>query len=59
MKRSKLGESEIPGVAKAVESVRTWGRSRVPQINASDLRRLRELEEENAKREGMYADVSR
>lgn len=75
MKRSKFSESQILAVLKAVDSGRTvaevcretgistgtyfkW-KSKYGEMTASDVRRLRELEEENTKREGMYADVSR
>ncbi len=74
MKRSKFSESQILGVLKAVESGRTvaevcretgistgtyfkW-KSKYGGMSASDVRRLRELEEENAKPKRMYADVS-
>ncbi len=74
MKRSKFSESQVLGVLKAVENGRTvadvcretgistatyfkW-KSKYGGMEASDIRRLRELEEENAKLKRMYADVS-
>jgi putative transposase len=74
MKRSKFSERQVLGVLKAVEGGRTvaevcretgistgtyfkW-KANYGGIEASDIRRLRELEEENAKLKRMYADVS-
>ena len=74
MKRSKYSESQVLGVLKAVEGGRTvaevcretgistatyfkW-KSKYGGMTASDIRRLRELEEENSKLKRMYADVS-
>ncbi len=67
MKRSKFSESQVLGVLKAVENGRTvadvcretgmW-KSKYGGMEASDIRRLRELEEENSKLKRMYADVS-
>ena len=74
MKRSKFSESQVLGVLKAVENGRTvaevcretgistgtyfkW-KAKFGGMEASDIRRLRELEEENSKLKRMYADVS-
>lgn len=74
MKRSKFSETQVLAVLKAVESGRTvadvcretgistgtyfkW-KSKYGGMEASDIRRLRELEEENSKLKRMYADVS-
>jgi putative transposase len=74
MKRSKYSESQVLGVLKAVEAGRTvaevcretgistatyfkW-KTKYGGMTASDIRRLRELEEENSKLKRMYADVS-
>jgi putative transposase len=74
MKRSKFSEGQVLGILKAVESGRTvaevcrehsisestyfnW-KAKYGGMTASEIRRLRELEEENAKLKRMYADVS-
>jgi putative transposase len=74
MKRSKFSESQVLGVLKAVEGGRTvaevcretgistatyfkW-KSKYGGMEASYIRRLPELEEENAKLKRMYAEVS-
>ncbi len=74
MKRSKFSESQVLGVLKAVENGRAvaevcretgistgtyfkW-KAKFGGMEASDIRRLRELEEENSKLKRMYADVS-
>ncbi|MGQ0540404.1 MAG: transposase [Blastocatellia bacterium] len=74
MKRSKFSEGQVLGILKAVEAGRTvaevcrengvsestyfnW-KSKHGGMTASEIKRLRELEEENAKLKRMYADVS-
>lgn len=74
MKRSKFSETQVLGVLKAVAGGRTvaevcretgistgtyfkW-KANYGGMEASDIRRLRELEEENAKLKRMSADVS-
>ncbi len=74
MKRSKFSERQVLGILKAVETGRTvaevcrengisestyfnW-KSKYGGMTAAEIKRLRELEEENAKLKRMYADVS-
>jgi len=74
MKRSKFSESQIITILKAVETGRTvadvcreheiaqttyykW-KQKYGGMQASDIRRLRELEEENRKLKQMYAELS-
>ena len=74
MKRSKFSEHQIVRILKEVESGRTvkevcreysfsdatyynW-RARYGGMEASDIKRLRELEEENRRLKQMYADIS-
>lgn len=74
MKRSKFSEGQVLGILKAVENGRTvaevcreysisestyfnW-KSKYGGMTAAEIKRLRELEEENAKLKRMYADVS-
>jgi putative transposase len=74
MTRSKFSETQIIGVLKAVGAGGRWGRfagsTRYPPrrissgrrstggMEASDVRRMRELEEENRQLKRMYADLS-
>ena len=74
MKRSKFSEHQIIAILKAVEAGRTvkdvcreheiseatyyqW-KSKFGGMEASDIRRLRELEEENRRLKAMYAELS-
>lgn len=74
MKRSKFSENQIISILKAVESGRTvadvcreheianatyyqW-KQKYGGMQASDIKRLRELEEENRKLKQMYAELS-
>ena len=74
MKRSKFSEHQIVRILKEVEGGRTvkevcreysfsdatyynW-RARYGGMEASDIKRLRELEEENRRLKQMYADIS-
>jgi len=74
MTRSKFSETQVLGVLKAVENGRTvaevcretgistatyfkW-KSKFGGMEASDIRRMRELEEENRQLKRMYADLS-
>jgi len=74
MKRSKFSENQIISILKAVEAGRTvrevcreneiaettyykW-KQKYGGMQASDIKRLRELEEENRKLKQMYADLS-
>ena len=74
MKKSKFSETQILNILKSVESGRTvkevcrehgisdatfynW-RAKYGGLQPSDLKRLRELEQENARLKRMYADVS-
>ena len=74
MKKSKFSETQILNILKSVESGRTvkevcrehgisdatfynW-RAKYGGMQPSDLKRLRELEQENARLKRMYADVS-
>ena len=74
MKRSRFSETQILNILKAVESGRTvkdvcresgisdatfynW-RAKYGGMQPSDLKRLRELEQENARLKRMYADLS-
>ena len=74
MKRSKFSESQIITILKAVETGRTvadvcreheiaqttyykW-KQKYGGMQASDIKRLRELEEENRKLKQMYAVLS-
>jgi putative transposase len=74
MKRSKFSENQIITILKAVEAGRTvadvcreheiaqttyykW-KQKYGGMQASDIKRLRELEEENRKLKQMYADLS-
>jgi len=74
MRRSKFSESQIITILKAVETGRTvadvcreheiaqttyykW-KQKYGGMQASDIKRLRELEEENRKLKQMYAELS-
>ena len=74
MKRSKFSESQIITILKAVETGRAvadvcreheiaqttyykW-KQKYGGMQASDIKRLRELEEENRKLKQMYAELS-
>jgi len=74
MKKSKFSENQIITILKAVEAGRAvrdvcrehevseatyykW-KSKYGGMQASDIRRLRELEEENRRLKQMYADLS-
>ena len=74
MKRSKFSETQIISILKAVESGRTvadvcreheianatyyqW-KQKYGGMQASDIKRLRELEEENRRLKKMYAELS-
>jgi len=74
MKRSKFSESQIITILKGVETGRTvadvcreheiaqttyykW-KQKYGGMQASDIKRLRELEEENRKLKQMYAELS-
>jgi putative transposase len=74
MKRSKFSEQQVLGILKAVEGGRkvsevcrehtisestffNW-RAKYGGMTASDIKRLRELEEENRRLKGMYADLA-
>ena len=74
MKRSKYSESQIVGILKEADAgmqvkeiCRTYGisdatyytwKKKYSGLEVSDVRRLRELEAENAKLKRMYADLS-
>ena len=74
MKRSKYSESQIIGILKEADAgvqvkeiCRKYGisdatyykwKSKYGGLEVSDVRRLRELEAENAKLKRMYADLS-
>jgi putative transposase len=74
MKRSKFSETQIISILKAVEAGRSvrdvcrehevsdatyykW-KSKYGGMQASDIKRLRELEEENRRLKKMYAELS-
>ena len=74
MRKSKFSENQIITILKAVEAGRTvrdvcrehevseatyyqW-KSKYGGMDASDIRRLRELEEENRRLKAMYAELS-
>lgn len=74
MKRSKFSEGQVLGILKAVENGRTvaevcrensisestyfnW-KAKYGGMTAAEIKRLRELEEENRQLKRMYADVS-
>ena len=74
MKRSKFSETQIISILKAVEAGRSvrdvcreyevsdatyyqW-KSKYGGMQASDLKRLRELEDENRRLKKMYAELS-
>ena len=74
MTRSKFSETQVLGILKAVESGRTvadvcrensisastyfkW-KAKYGGMEASDIRRMRELEEENRQLKRMYAGLS-
>ncbi len=74
MKRSKFSEHQVLGILKEVEKGRTveevcrantiststyfnW-KAKYGGMTASDIKRLRELEEENSKLKRMFANVS-
>jgi putative transposase len=75
MRKSKFSESQIVGILKDAESgvpvadlIRKYGvskatffkwRSKYGGASVSDVKRLRELETENAKLKRMYADLAR
>lgn len=74
MKRSKFSEMQVLKILKEVENGRKVGevcrensisestyfnwKSKYGGMTAAEIKRLRELEEENAKLKRMYADVS-
>ena len=74
MRKSKFNETQIVGILKDAESgvpvadlIRKYGvskatffkwRSKYGGASVSDVRRLRELESENAKLKRMYADLA-
>jgi putative transposase len=74
MKRSKFSEQQVLGILKQVEGGRAVGdvcreagiststyfkwKSQYGGMEASDIKRLRDLEEENRQLKRMYADVS-
>lgn len=74
MTRSKFSETQVLGILKAVENGRTvaevcreagistatyfkW-KAKFGGMEASDIRRMRELEEENRQLKRMFADLS-
>ena len=74
MKRSRFSEGQVLGILKAVESGRkvaevcrengisestyfNW-KAKYGGMTASEIKRLRELEAENAKLKAMYAEMS-
>lgn len=74
MRKSKFSEHQIIAILKAVEAGRTvrdvcreheiseatyyqW-KSKYAGMEAADIRRLRELEEENRRLKAMYAELS-
>lgn len=74
MKRSKFSETQVLGILKAVENGRTvadvcrehtisestyfnW-KAKYGGMTAAEIRRLRELEEENRQLKRMFADLS-
>lgn len=74
MKRSRFSETQVLGILREVENGRkvaevcrehsisdstyfNW-KAKYGGMTASEIKRLRELEEENAKLKRMYADVS-
>ncbi len=74
MKRSKFSENQVLGILKAVENGRTvsevcrensissstyfnW-KAKYGGMTASDIKRLRELQEENRQLKSMFADMS-
>ena len=74
MKRSKFSENQVLGILREVENGRkvsevcrehtiseatyyNW-KAKYGGMTASDIKRLRELEEENRQLKRMYADVS-
>lgn len=74
MTRSKFSEQQVIGILKQVENGRAVGevcrensiststyfkwKSKYGGMEASDIRRMRELEEENRQLKRMYADLS-
>lgn len=74
MKRSRFSETQVLGILKEVENGRKVGdvcrehsisdstyfnwKAKYGGMTASEIKRLRELEEESAKLKRMYADVS-
>ncbi len=74
MKRSKFSEQQVLAILKEVEKGRTVGevcrensisdstyfnwKAKYGGMTASDIKRLRELEEENRQLKRMYADTS-
>ena len=74
MKRSRFSENQVLGILRSVETGRkvsevcrehgisestyfNW-KAKYGGMTAAEIKRLRELEEENAKLKRMYADVS-
>jgi putative transposase len=74
MKRSRFSESQVVGILKEGEAGRTvaeicrehgisnatyyqW-KSKYGGLEASDLKRMRELEDENSRLKKMYADLA-
>jgi putative transposase len=74
MKRSKFSEHQVLGILKEVEKGRTVGevcrensisdstyfnwKAKYGGMTASDIKRLREMEEENRQLKRMFADLS-
>ena len=74
MKRSKFSETQVLGILKSVENGRTVGevcrehsisestyfnwKAKYGGMTAAEIKRLRELEEENRQLKRMFADLS-